>query len=287
MVNPRLKLKQLHWEREGFELLAWDWWCWASIPLCALCFHIIWKLPSWTFTVDLTLSFLPRWFVPWLCLPHVYNYRRFLQAGRLQHVWFLQRDARSSWIYRSKYKLLSFASKILLSFLISPFKVFQAPAAGTECVICMLEITAEELQFWILWRRCARLFFGAFSSSGAPTRERMECHLSQRLVNTASTRFAWKGGGAAEIWLDWRIRILPSLQHDVFEWVVMTENIITIMIIITCYYYWIYYIPVAYSLIFKQCVLNDCFVENPLVFYVFVKMCAFGLFISGHSKLGS
>ena len=166
MVDPRLKLKQLHWEREGFELLAWDWWCWASIPLCALCFHIIWKLPSWTFTVDLTLSFLPRWFVPWLCLPHVYNYRRFLQAGRLQHVWFLQRDARSSWIYRSKYELLSFASKILLSFLISPFKVFQAPAAGTECVICMLEITAEELQFWILWRRCARLFLEPFLPVG-------------------------------------------------------------------------------------------------------------------------
>lgn len=40
----------------------------------------------------------PRWFVPWLCLPHVYNYRRFLQA----------------------------------------------PPLGSECVICMLEITSED-----------------------------------------------------------------------------------------------------------------------------------------------
>lgn len=39
----------------------------------------------------------PRWFVPWLCLPHVYNYRRTAQAD-----------------------------------------------VGTECVICMLEITPED-----------------------------------------------------------------------------------------------------------------------------------------------
>ena len=38
-------------------------------------------LELWSVHVSLLLwDFSARWFVPWLCLPHVYNYRRFLQA---------------------------------------------------------------------------------------------------------------------------------------------------------------------------------------------------------------
>ena len=38
-------------------------------------------LEIWSVHVSSLLwDFSARWFVPWLCLPHVYNYRRFLQA---------------------------------------------------------------------------------------------------------------------------------------------------------------------------------------------------------------
>ena len=64
---------------------------------CSVCFYLAstcsWNFVSlflngwlehlelWSVHVSLLLwDFSARWFVPWLCLPHVYNYRRFLQA---------------------------------------------------------------------------------------------------------------------------------------------------------------------------------------------------------------
>ena len=67
------------------------------IDYCSVCFYFAstcsWNFVSlflngwlehlelWSVYVSLLLwDFSARWFVPWLCLPHVYNYRRFLQA---------------------------------------------------------------------------------------------------------------------------------------------------------------------------------------------------------------